>query len=211
MIVPAILTDKKDEFIKMVQISGKFTDFVQIDIMDAKFVPSRSINQSDLEGLSFSVKTEAHLMVENPLEWLDAFKKFGSFRIIFHYEIKQDHKEIIRKIRERGFEVGLAINPSTQLREFTYLCKDIDTFLFMSVNPGFYGSLFIPQVLEKIKRFKRDYPHKVVGIDGGVKLNNLKEVIESGVDYICVGSAIFKEENPHQAYLRFRDSLERLR
>jgi ribulose-phosphate 3-epimerase len=209
MIVPAILTDKKEEFIKMMSSCSEFCDYVQIDIMDEKFVPSRSITKKDLENLRFPLKIEAHLMVEDPLEWIDVFKQFGSFRIIFHYEIKRNRKEIIEKIKEKNLEVGLAINPSTSLDEFISYCEDVDSFLFMSVNPGFYGSPFIPQVLEKIKLFKRMHPLKMVGIDGGIKLYNLKEVIGSGVDYICVGSAIFKENNFKEAYLKLKKELEK--
>jgi ribulose-phosphate 3-epimerase len=211
MIVPAVLTDKKEEFIKTMNSCLEFTDYVQIDIMDKKFVPSKSITQKDLEGLKFPLKIEAHLMVEDPLEWIEVFKQLGAFRIIFHYEIKKNHGEIIEKIKEKNLEVGLAINPSTYLDEIISYTDKVNSFLFMSVNPGFYGSTFIPEVLDKIKSFKKMFPHKEVGIDGGIKLYNLKKVIESGVDYVCVGSAIFKESDFKQAYLKFKEVLKEIK
>ncbi|MBU1366657.1 MAG: ribulose-phosphate 3-epimerase [Candidatus Omnitrophica bacterium] len=204
-IVPAILTDNRGELIKMLKTCAEFADYVQIDIMDGEFVPSKSVTLADLEGLKTPLKSEAHLMVRDPLPWLPIFKKIGSERVIFHFEIEQDFLKIIEKIRKEEFEVGIAVNPSTEIDDFKFLIDKIDTILFLSVNPGFYGAPFIPGVLEKIKRFKKIYPHKLTGVDGGVKLDNLKEVKMSGVDYICVGSAILKNKNPNQAYSNFKE------
>jgi ribulose-phosphate 3-epimerase len=140
-------------------------------------------------------------MVNNPLEWLEIFKNFGSQRIIFHFEIKEDHSKIIERIKRENLEVGIAINPSTNIDDFKPILKSIDVVLFLSVNPGFYGSPFIPEVLDKIKSFKKLYPDKTVGIDGGIKLSNIKTVKDAGADYICIGSAILKANNPKEEYL----------
>jgi ribulose-phosphate 3-epimerase len=201
MIVPAILSDKKEELVKMLNVCSAFTDYVQIDIMDGEFVPSKSITPKDLKGLQPALRSEAHLMVNNPLEWLEIFKNFGSQRIIFHFEIKEDHSKIIERIKRENLEVGIAINPSTNIDDFKPILKSIDVVLFLSVNPGFYGSPFIPEVLDKIKSFKKLYPDKTVGIDGGIKLSNIKTVKDAGADYICIGSAILKANNPKEEYL----------
>ena len=155
MIVPAILTDSKDGLVEMVNLCEGFTNYVQVDIMDGVFVPSRSVAPSDVESVHPPTKSEAHLMVEDPLMWLDAFKQFGSHRIIFHYEISQNHRDVIDAIRGKGFQVGIAVNPPTPMSDFEHLLADIDSVLFMSVNPGFYGSPFIPEVVDKIKQFKK--------------------------------------------------------
>jgi ribulose-phosphate 3-epimerase len=202
-IVPAVLTDKREEFISFFNQAESFCQQVQIDIMDGKFVPSRSILKKDLEGLKARRYAEAHLMAEDPLSWLDAFRRFGAKRIIFHFEIKDDKDKIISQIRARNLEVGLAINPPTKVEEFRHLVDRIDTVLFMAVYPGFYGAEFVPQVLDKIKEFKRLYPQKPIGIDGGIKLDNVKEIGLLGIDFICVGSAIFNTANPAQAYKDF--------
>lgn len=199
-IVPALLTDQRDQLIKMLEVCKGFTDFVQVDVMDGVFVPSSSITASDLKGIKPAVMSEAHLMTVDPLGWLDVFKEFGSKRIIYHFEIEADHSKIIEEIKARGFEVGIAINPPTAIKDFIFLLDEVSVVLFMSVNPGFYGAAFIPEVLDKIKAFKKAYPDKVVGIDGGVKLENLKAVSDSGVDYICVGSALMKAPDPARAY-----------
>lgn len=199
-VVPAILTDNKNALTNMVKKCRNFCDYVQIDIMDGKFVSSRSVTMEDLDELALGIENEAHLMVENPLEWLPVFKKLESRKIIYHFEIKKDHSAIIREIKKQGFKVGLAINPSTKIKDFILLIDKLDSILFMAVIPGFYGSEFVPEVLRKITEFKKLYPEKYVGIDGGVNTKNIKEVARSGVDYVCVGSAILKASAPEIAY-----------
>ncbi|MBU1121955.1 MAG: ribulose-phosphate 3-epimerase [Candidatus Omnitrophota bacterium] len=226
-VVPALLTDNKDAFIDMLDKCAKFTDYVQIDIMDGEFVPSRSITIADLDGLKSPVGSEAHLMVNNPLAWVDVFKNLGAKKIIFHFESNNgvgkyglpyttenlnnypqrefscNHIAIIDEIKSGGLEVGIAINPSTRLDEFKFLVDAVDSVLFMAVNPGFYGAPFIPEVLDNIKSFKGMFPQKMIGIDGGVKLSNVKDILASGLDYICVGSAILKDADPALAYQKF--------
>ena len=202
MIVPAILTKDKKEFIDMLNTCKEFTNYAQIDIMDGEFVPSRSITKEDLKDIKPDIETEAHLMVKNPTDWILAFKNFGSKRIIFHFEIK-DPIKVIREIRSFNLNVGLAINPQTKIEEFLHLVDKVDSILFMSVNPGFYGSLFIPSVLDKIRDFKKIYPNKIIGIDGGIKLDNIGLLKDLGLDYICIGSAILKDKSPKEAYRKF--------
>ncbi|MCK4810324.1 MAG: ribulose-phosphate 3-epimerase [Candidatus Omnitrophica bacterium] len=198
-IIPAILTKNKEELLGMLTLCRKFTNYVQIDIMDGKFVPSKSISSQELAEIDFPINSEAHLMVVDPCFWLDSFKKFGSERIIYHYEIDKDHEKIISQIKKNGFSPGLAINPSTKINEFKALVDKVDVVLFMSVIPGFYGSEFIPAVLEKIKKFKDLFPNKRIGIDGGIKLDNLKMAVDLGIDDICVGSAILKTDDPEKS------------
>jgi len=199
-IVPALLTKDTRDLAQMLKVCADFTDYVQVDVMDGFFVPSTSIGVNDLAGLTCSIKSEAHLMVQNPLLWLEAFRQFGSKRIIFHAEITGDCRKIIQEIRANKLEAGIALNPLTPIAHIEPFLGLIDTVLFMSVHPGFYGAPFIPEVLEKIKFFKKKYPHVLTGIDGGVKLDNLVRIISSGADYVCVGSAILKAQNPQEAY-----------
>ncbi|MBU2102416.1 MAG: ribulose-phosphate 3-epimerase [Candidatus Omnitrophota bacterium] len=203
MIVPALLTHTKEEFKGMLSLCSEFTDFVQVDIMDGLFVSSRSITPIDIRNVATTMKTEAHLMVNKPLEYLDVFKNFGAHKIIFHFEIDEDHRAIIQAIKGAGLEAGLAINPYTQIADFNHLVDEVASILFMSVIPGFYGAAFVPEVLDKIVRFKKIYPATPIGIDGGVKLDNVARIKEAGVDYLCVGSAILKAKDPVDAYKKF--------
>lgn len=208
-IVPALLTDKREDFKRMVEACAKFTDYIQIDIMDGEFVSSRSINKQDLSEVTIPIGNEAHLMVNDPCSWIEVFKNHGADRIIFHYEINKDYLEVIKKIKKAGLSAGIAVNPSTKIEDFKFLVKEVEVVLFMSVIPGFYGASFNQEVLDKIKQFKIEYPSKCAGIDGGIKFSNLKEVKASGVDYICVGSAILQNDNPPQAYREFMSLIGR--
>ena len=94
-IVPALLTGKREELLRMLSVCEGFTDFVQIDIMDGIFVPSRSITVEEVKSVSSRLRSEAHLMVRDPLRWLEAFNRFGAERIIYHFEASTGHKKII--------------------------------------------------------------------------------------------------------------------
>ena len=206
-IVPAILTGKKDEFQRMVRLSEEFAETIQIDIMDGKFVESKSVSQEDIKGIECSKYAEAHLMVEEPLDWIDVFKSCGAKRIIIHYEIKAEKEPVIQNIRAAGLSAGLAVNPYTQIKDFRHLVDKVDTVLFMSVIPGFYGAKFIPEVLDKIKGFKKEFADKPIGIDGGVKIDNIDNIVSLGIDFICVGSSILKASDPAASYSEFTGHL----
>jgi len=184
----------------MLDLCAKFTDFAQIDIMDGEFVPSKSVTINQLKTIKTSIGNEAHLMVKDPLAWLEAFKAIKCSRIIYHFEALSDHGNVINEIRRQGLKVGLAVNPQTKISEFRSLVPQVDRLLFMAVNPGFYGAPFIPDVLSKIKEFKKAFPAVAAGIDGGVKKENLIDILKSGVDFVCVGSAILKAPEPQAAY-----------
>ncbi len=202
-IVPALLTQDADELKRMCALCRGFTDYVQVDIMDGEFVSSRSVAIRDIMAVAPGINSEAHLMVKNPLEWLDAFARFGAERIIYHFEAVDDHQSVVSEIRRRGFGAGLAVNPDTKIDDFSPLVEKIDMVLFMSVVPGFYGSTFIPEVLDKISAFKKRFPEMRTGIDGGVKADNVKEIAGLGVDDICIGSALLKAADPQKAYREF--------
>lgn len=200
MVVPALLTDKIQDLTAMLRLCRNFTDYVQVDIMDGLFVPSKSVTLDEIRSLTGDIGGEAHLMVNDPLPWIEPFKRLGAKAVIYHFEIKEDHKKILSVIKQNGMKAGIAVNPGTRIEEFEYLVKDLDCILFMSVNPGFYGAPFIPEVLKKIRSFKGRYPHLFTAIDGGVKLSNFDDILASGVDMVCVGSAILKAPDQACAY-----------
>lgn len=192
-IIPAILTDNKEDFQNKISQAEGVCDFAQIDIMDGVFVPSKSVGQDALVEIKSKIGLEFHLMVENPLDYLKAATTSGVKRIIFHYEAKKiAHSQIIKEIRALGMQVGLAINPPTTLSQINHLLNDIDLLLFMAVNPGYYGSAFIPEVLDKVRKVSSSKHDFIIALDGGVKLDNILEIKNSGVELVCVGSAIFK-------------------
>jgi len=195
-IVPAILTDDPQALGTMVKNVGAFATWVQVDIMDGRFVPSCSVTSEHFSGLEMNFGWEVHLMVEHPEEYIRGFAEAGAERIIFHYEATPSPEEVIAKVKELNLKVGLALNPETPVSSVVHLIGGLDSILFLSVHPGFYGQKFLPEVLDKVKELRRLYPEFEIGIDGGIKENNITLVAGSGVDYICVGSAILLSPNP---------------
>jgi ribulose-phosphate 3-epimerase len=204
MIVPALLTDDINQLLTMAELCSTFTDYVQVDIMDGLFVPSQSVSSDDIRTWKPPLRCEAHLMVVDPLAWLEPFAAIGAERIIFHFEIDANHSQIIDAITTSGMKAGIAVNPGTAVSDFADLVPRLDTVLFMAVNPGFYGADFIPEVLDKMRSFRQEFADIAVGIDGGIKLSNALSAQQAGADYICVDSAILKSDNPRQAYEEFK-------
>jgi len=203
--VPAILTDDPATLKKLVSQTEAFTDYAQFDIMDGDFVPSRSVTCAQIARLKPGIKWEAHLMARHPEDCLKEFKKAGAQKIVFHYEATPEPENIIVKIRKLGMEAGLAVNPETPIKAITPLVDKVDSVLFLAVNPGFYGAKFIPDVLDKIVEFRKLYPEKETGIDGGVKENNIGQIARTGVDVIFIGSAIFLQPDPATSYRRLTE------
>lgn len=203
-IVPAILTDDPKALETMARQSAGFTDFVQIDIMDGQFVPSHSITWQQLAGIPLKFTWEAHIMVNHPEEQIEGFKQAGASRIVFHYEATPSPEKVIKAIKSLGLEAGLAINPGTPVTDILPLVGKLDAVLFLSVNPGFYGAPFIPAVLDKIREFRKRQPKVETGIDGGVKEGNIAEIAKTGVSYICVGSAIFRTDDPAASFRKLQ-------
>jgi ribulose-phosphate 3-epimerase len=209
-IVPAILTSSDGDLEKMVKQAELFTDYVQIDFMDGEFVPSVSIKPRALNKISTSLKLEVHLMVKKPQDFLDELVTPQLRKVVFHCEATNSPTSTINHIRSRQLEVGLAINPETDVSKITGLVNQIDSVLLLTVNPGFYGSKFIPKVLDKVEQLRavKTSHNLKIGIDGGVKLTNFSSVITAGIDFACVGSAIFNQTNPSRSYYQFIKLLE---
>ncbi|MFH1260120.1 MAG: ribulose-phosphate 3-epimerase [Elusimicrobiota bacterium] len=201
-IVPAILTENQKDLKEKIAVSESFCDYAQIDIMDGKFVPSRSVQAADFAGLQTSLKIEIHLMVKDPLNYIADFKTIGASRIIFHFESENEPAEVIKKIKDLKIQPGLALNPETPVSAAQKFFGALDTILVMTVNPGFYGSKFIPECLKKVREIKRSGFSGEAGVDGGINKESLSQVLNIGLDYVCVGSAIFGQSNPGEAFIR---------
>lgn len=201
-VVPAILTDNPQTLEALVRQTESFTHYAQFDIMDGKFVPSRSIVWQDIQRLSPGLDWEVHLMVAQPEDCFEGFRKAGARKIVFHYEATPSPQKLVREIREIGLQAGIALNPETPISAVMPLVPEVDSVLFLSVNPGFYGAKFIPEVLDKIRKFREAQPGCETGIDGGIKEGNIADIARSGVDVIYVGSAIFLQPDPAASFRR---------
>ena len=201
-VVPALLTDDPQALVTMVRQAEGFTDYVQFDMMDGQFVPSKSITTEHLAGLRIKLKWEAHIMVLRPESYLEGLKQAGARKVVFHYEATPSPGEVISQARSLGIGVGLAVNPETPVAAVLPLASEVDSILFLTVNPGFYGSKFLPEVLDKVRQFRDARPDIETGVDGGIKEGNIIDIARTGLDVIYVGSAIFLQPEPAESFRR---------
>lgn len=196
MIVPALITNSQEELDAMIDKVKDFVERVQLDLMDEKFVPTKSL-MFDLK-LKKGVKYEAHLMIENSEEWIKKnIKKIDIF--LPHFETVKNPNEIIEFVKTNKRKIGFAINPETPISDIAPYLDLLDMVLIMTVDPGFYGSKFIPGVLLKIKELRTLKPNLDIEVDGGIKPGTIEQVKEAGANVFVSGSFILKSDNPKQA------------
>ena len=201
-IIPAILATSEDQYQKDLQKLSSCEPlkggWVHIDLADNKFVQNKTVGPEVVQKFPTNFLLEAHLMVENPLSWIDQLIQAGFERVIFHLESNDDTDECINKIKEHNLEVGIALKKETPIEKLAPFVDKIDVVLIMTIVPGFQGQPLIPQTLIKVREIKsKNWPVKV-GVDGAVSDVDVKEVVASGIDFMIVGSFLLKgdtEEN----------------
>jgi len=209
-VVPSILAEKFDDFVMRLRMAESFADYVQIDLMDGIFVETKSFPPGKITPVQTPLSFEVHLMAEDPLGFLDGLEHPGLKKVIFHCEATVSHRALVNTIEERGLSVGVAIKPETELAQCREIAERVDTLLFLTVDPCCYGSPFKPEVLHKIVKARKLFPAKLISVDGGVSLDNLKDFSDAGVDYACVGSRIFLQKDPRQSYSLFERKAKQL-
>jgi ribulose-phosphate 3-epimerase len=207
-IVPSILSETFDDFASRLREAESFADYVQIDVMDGAFVPTRSFPLEKMNAAVTPLAFEVHLMVNDPLLFMSRITHPGLRKVIFHFEAVTDHRDLTRKIRERDLVPGMAIKPETKIEEFRGEAEEVHTLLFLTVDPCCYGHPFKPEVLDKVAEARKAFPSKTIAVDGGVSLGNIKKFLHMGVDYVCVGSRIFLDGDPGENYYLFLKELE---
>lgn len=209
-IIPAILAESFEDFTSRLRSAESFAGFVQVDIMDGEFVPTRSFHVEELNSVRTALEFEVHLMAARPQDLAARIKNPGLRQVIFHSEADLDRMDFIRYLRARGLGAGLALRPETGLEGLEDIAAEADGLLFLTVEPGAYGSTFRPGVLDKVARARRLFPGKTIAVDGGVSLDNLKEIAEAGADRACVGSRIFLDKDPGGKYRQFAEKAREL-
>ncbi len=199
-IIPTILVKNFKEVEERIKAVEKYVSWVQLDIMDGIFVSNTTWhNPEDLKKIKTAIKLEVHLMVEKPEEVIEDWLKSVD-RIIFHFESRiSDLAGLIKKIHNRGKQVGLAINPETHLSVVEPFLQDLDSVLFMTVQPGQGGQEFKNWVLDKVRALRDMWPDGNIEIDGGMNSETAKRAIEAGANLVCAGSYIFKSKNINKA------------
>jgi ribulose-phosphate 3-epimerase len=190
-IIPAILSDNIDEVNKQLKQLTGLVQWAQIDLMDQHFVDNISIKPEELKQIKTDINLEAHLMVDQPEQWLEHFDKDSFKRVYFHIEAVTEPEELIKKIKNHRFGPGLALNMETPITKAEPFVEMVSGVLFMAIVPGWQGQSFQETVLDKVRQFRKKYPQKTIAIDGGINELNIQAVVEAGVDNISVGSAIF--------------------
>ncbi|MEW6161861.1 MAG: ribulose-phosphate 3-epimerase [Nitrospirota bacterium] len=213
-IAPSILSAnflKLGEEIKTAEDAG--ADMLHIDIMDGHFVPNITIGPFIVESIRkiTSLPLDVHLMIEEPDKYLRDFIKAGADYLTVHYEASVHLHRTVHWIKESGVKAGVSLNPATPVWNLEHIISDVDIALLMSVNPGFGGQDFIPQILDKIKILKKLLREKglstLIEVDGGVKLENAGEIISAGADILVMGSAFFNSKDYGKTIKQFREVL----
>ena len=201
-ISPSILSadfSKLGEEIKKLEKSG--ADLIHVDVMDGHFVPNLTIGPPVIKNLRKFTKLpfDVHLMISPVHQYIESYSNAGADIITIHPEATPNLKDTIKPIKSFGKKAGVSLNPKTGIGTLINEIENIDLILVMSVNPGFGGQKFLPEVLDKIKELKKikdkNHYNYDIEVDGGINFTNSKIVLEAGANILVSGTTIFKENN----------------
>lgn len=199
------------EQIKLTEENG--AQYLHFDVMDGMFVPSISFGMPVLKSIRSGTRQimDVHLMVQEPVRYVEAFRDAGADIFTAHLEACEDIHATIAKIRECGMKAGVSVCPETDIRKVEALLREIDMLLIMSVHPGFGGQKFIPESLERIRAVREMADSQNLAtdiqVDGGIHLANAKDVLDAGANVIVAGSAVFRG-NPGENTKEFMEILK---
>ncbi len=201
-IAPSILSadfSRLGEDIQAVDRAG--ADYIHVDVMDGHFVPNITIGPLVVDALRkvTDKPLDVHLMIENPDLYIDAFAKAGADIITVHQEAVPHLHRTVQLIKSLGKKAGISLNPATPVATLDVILDELDLVLVMSVNPGFGGQAFIPSALDKIRALRQRITERglatEIEVDGGVKIDNIRQVVAAGADVLVAGSAVFNTDD----------------
>jgi ribulose-phosphate 3-epimerase len=193
-------------------------DWVHVDVMDGHFVPNLTFGAKLVADLHRATRLplDVHLMIERPDDWVDRYVDAGAAYLVVHVEAARAVSATLSRIRARGAKAGITLNPDTPVDAILPHLAEVDLALVMSVNPGFGGQKFIASAIGKLQRLRKEIDARGLAVelevDGGVKLDNVRRVIEAGASVVVAGSAVFEApEGVEAAVKKFREALREWR
>ena len=190
--------------VNLIQKAG--AQSIQIDVMDGHFVPNITVGPVVVEALrrETTIFLDVHLMIENPLQYIGPFAKAGANLLTVHWEACQDPPAVVREIRKLGVKVGMAVRPKTGAEALFPLLKELDYALVMTVEPGFGGQAFMPDMLEKVRVLRQKIDEEglpcELQVDGGINKQTVGPAARAGATSLVAGSAVFGASDPIQAF-----------
>ena len=185
-------------------IDRSMAEWVHIDVMDGVFVPNISFGFPIMKPVrKATAKTlDVHLMIVEPQRYVRRFAEAGADYITFHHEACPNPCQIIAEIKVAGAKAGVSVKPATPIEAIFDYLSELDLVLVMSVEPGFGGQAFMPESLDKVRVLRKEIDEKgykcLIEVDGGISVNNAREVFEAGADAIVAGTSVFGAENPEE-------------
>ena len=208
-IVPAILTKTKEDLVDTLKMLEPYVERAQIDIIDGLFANNRT--NDDLSRIKTKLKLEVHLMVVDPLGYIEKYKNVA-WMITLHYESFEEEEDLLKAIslvKKYKMKVGLAVGPLTSIYRIQDFVKKVDQILIMSVRPGFGGQNFIDTTFGRVSTIRALNPNIDVEVDGGVRLSLVKDIIASGANIIVAGKAITHHYDVELAINNFKSEVKK--
>jgi ribulose-phosphate 3-epimerase len=206
MIVPGIIAMNQEELDEMLENVPDNVGRVMLDVMDGRFVPNRSLDFRISIPDDRDLEYEAHLMVEDPFNWLETNMNKVDIAVL-HVETLSDIGSSIRRAKEMGLNVTLAMSPQTDLDIVVPYLNEVKTVLVLTVEPGQYGAPFVPQALEKVKELRRINQSIPIEVDGAMNPMNIKLAKEAGATIFASGSYVMKSKSPKRAIEELENAL----